>query len=83
MVTKQELCKKIAEIVPNAGVCGIDLDVEYNERIESWAVIMHQGQSRIRTYIKADTITNCLEGKSCDPLGLKIARLRHIDSPFS
>lgn len=82
MVTKQELCKKIEEIFPHAGICGVDFDVEFDEKTESWEMILHNGQGRIRTFIKTDVIRKCLERDSCDPLGIKISHVRPSDSSF-
>ncbi len=83
MVTKQELCKKIEEIFPHAGSCGIDFDIEYDEKTESWEMILDNGTRRLRTFIKEDMVKNCLEGKSCDPLGVKISHIRPVDSHIS
>lgn len=81
MVTKQDICKKIEEINPTAGVCGVDLDVEFDERTDSWAVIMYQGQSKLKTFIQSDEVTKCLEGHSCDRLSMKVAHMRRVERP--
>jgi hypothetical protein len=83
MVTKQELCKKIEEIFPHAGICGMDYDVEYDQNTQSWEMIVNNGSSRLRTFIKPEVVTNCLEGKSCDPLGMKISHIRPVTSPVT
>ena len=52
MIDKKELCEKITAIYPDIGVCGIDIDVVYDEGKEAWMVdlkksmlpIMHSGQ---------------------------------------
>jgi hypothetical protein len=82
MITKQELCKKIEEVIPNAGVCGVDIDVEYDEKVKAWAVDLHQGHRHLRTFIETDEADNCIEGNSCIPLGMQIAQLkRNFDLP--
>lgn len=82
MVTKEQLCKKIEEVIPHVGVCGVDFDVEYDETVKAWAVDMHHGQHRLRTFIEIDEADNCLEGESCIPLGMQIAQLkRNFDLP--
>jgi hypothetical protein len=82
MITKNELCKKIEEVFPDAGVCGVNIDVEYDEKIKAWAVELHHGHRHLRTFIETDEAHNCLEGKSCIPLGMQIAQLkRNFDLP--
>lgn len=76
MVTKQELCKKIEEVFPNAGVCGVDIDVEYDETVKAWAVDMHHGHHHLRTFIEIEEADDCLGGKSCIPLGMQVAQLK-------
>ena len=38
MIAKEELCKKIEEVFPQAGACGIDFDVQYDEENKAWSV---------------------------------------------
>jgi hypothetical protein len=76
-VTKQDLCKKIEEVFPDAGICGVDFDVEYDESVKAWAVDLHHGNHHLRTFIEIDEANNCLEGKACIPLGMQIAQLKH------
>ncbi len=76
MVTRQELCEKIEEVFPNAGACGIDFDVEYDEKVQAWAVDLHHGQHHLRTFIETDEADSCLAGKSCIPLGMQIGQLK-------
>lgn len=76
IITKEELCKKIEEIIPNAGVCGVDIDVEYDENVKAWSVDLHHGHHHLRTFIETDEANTCLEGKSCIPLGMQIAQLK-------
>jgi hypothetical protein len=77
MVTRQELCKKIEEVFPDAGLCGVDFDVNFDEKNKAWAVDLHHGTHHLKTYIEIDEADNCLEGKSCLPLGLQVGQLKH------
>jgi hypothetical protein len=82
MATKEELCKKIQDVYPKAGVCGVDFDVEYDEAVKAWAVDLHHGFNHLRTFIEIDEAENCLEGKMCIPLGMQIAQLKqNFDCP--
>jgi hypothetical protein len=83
MVSKQELCKKIEDVFPDAGVCGVDIDVEYDETAKAWAVEMHHGHHHLRTFIETEEADSCLAGKLCIPLGMQVAQLkRNFDLAF-
>jgi hypothetical protein len=77
MATKEELCKKIEQVFPRTGVCGIDFDVEYDKNAHAWTVDLHHENHHLRTFIETDEAKSCLEGKSCIPLGMQIAQLKH------
>jgi hypothetical protein len=82
MISKEELCKKIEEVFPDAGVCGVDIDVEYDENVKAWAVDLHHGHRRLRTFIETGEADSCIEGNACIPLGMQIAQLkRNFDLP--
>jgi hypothetical protein len=76
MVTKEEICKKIEEVMPNAGVCGIDFDVEFDDNVQAWAVDLHHGHHHLRTFLETDEASSCIEGKSCISLGMQISQLK-------
>lgn len=76
MATQQELCKKIESIHPDIGVCGIDFDVEYDEKAQAWAVDFHQGKQHLKTYVEDNEADSCLDKEKCLPLALQISQLR-------
>ena len=76
MITKEDLCNKIEEVIPQAGACGIDYDVEFDEKNKAWTVDLHHGSHHLKTFIDIDEADSCLEGKSCIPLGMQIAQLK-------
>ena len=82
MITKEELCRKIEEIIPEAGVCDIDFNVEFDEESKAWAVDMHHGVHHLKTFLDVEEANNCVEGKMCIPLGMQIAQLKkNFDLP--
>lgn len=76
MITREALCKKIEAVYPEAGVCGVDFDVEYDSEVQAWAVALHHGNRQLKTYIEQDEASSCLEGKKCVPLTLQVAQLK-------
>ena len=75
MVTSKELCKKITDIYPDIGTCGIDLDVVFSDEKGAWAVDLKKKDHHLLTYLEAGDAQKCLEGKQCVSLGLQIAEL--------
>ncbi len=74
---QDELCKKIEAIHPNMGVCGIDFNVDYDDKAEAWAVDYHQGRRHLRTFVDFNEADSCLEKEKCLPLALQIGQLRN------
>lgn len=76
MLTKEELCRKIIEVFPDIGECGIDVNVDWDERNKAWAVDFKKGDEELKTFLETDEADQCMEGKQCVSLGLQIAQLR-------
>ncbi len=76
MISKEELCKKITEIYPAIGECGIDVDVDYDDEQARWVVDLKKDQHQLKTFLEEGDAELCLEGKQCVSLGIEIAQLR-------
>ncbi len=76
MYDKRELCEKIKEIYPDIGECGIDVDVEYDEKKKAWVVDLKKGKHELKTHLEPEEASDCMGGKQCVSLGLQIAQLR-------
>jgi len=76
MIDKAELCKKITEIYPDIGHCGIDLDVEYDAQQERWVVHLEKNEHRVKTFLEEGDAELCLMGRQCVSLGIEINQLR-------
>ena len=76
MVSKEELCKRIESIHPNIGVCGIDFDVEFDEKAGAWAVDFHQGKQHLRTFVEDFEADSCLSEEQYVSLAMQIGQLR-------
>lgn len=76
MLTKEELCRKITEVFPDIGECGIDVNVEWDERNKAWAVDLKKDKEELKTFLEINEADQCMEGKQCVSLGLQIAQLR-------
>jgi len=76
MISKEDICKKIEEIIPEAGKCGIDFNVEYDEDNQAWAVDLHEGRMHLKTFVEDTEADSCLEDEQCISLGLQIGQLK-------
>ena len=76
MYTKAELCKKITDIYPEIGECGIDIDVTYDDEKKAWAVDLIKDSHELKHYLDLPEADECMEGNKCVPLGLEIAQLK-------
>lgn len=76
MHDKEELCKKIRDIYPEIGECGIDLDVEWSGEKNAWVVDLKKGGHELTTHLEPDDADGCMENRQCVSLGLQIAQLK-------
>ncbi len=73
---KKELCKKILEIYPDIGQCGINLDVDYDDEKKTWVVHLERKGKKLDHYLDEEDIKACLEGRQCVALGIQIGELK-------
>ena len=76
MIDKEELCKKITDIYPDIGQCGIDVQVEYDEAQKRWIVDLKKDGHELKTFLEDGDAEKCLKGIQCVSLGIEIAQLR-------
>jgi hypothetical protein len=76
MSDKEKICEQIGSIYPEIGECGIDVDVDWDEEKNVWAVDLKKDGHELKTYLESDDAEACMEGKQCVSLGLRIAQLK-------
>jgi hypothetical protein len=76
MHDNKSLCKKISELYPDIGECGIDLDVEYDDENQAWLVDLKKDKVRLKTYLEDTDADACMLGNKCIGLGIQVALLR-------
>lgn len=76
MYDKETLCKKITEIYPEIGECGIDIEVNFDDDKNAWVVDLKKDGHELKHYLDPPEANGCVEGNRCVPLGLEIAQLR-------
>jgi len=74
--TNKQICQKIREIYPDIGICGIDVQVSYDEVEKRWVVFLKKGTHELKTYLDPGDAENCLAGRQCLSLSVEIAQLR-------
>ncbi|BDD86455.1 hypothetical protein [Desulfofustis limnaeus] len=76
MASKNDICRKIESIMPEAGACDRDFTVEYDERNHAWSVDLHRGDIHLKTFVEENEAETCLNKDRCLPLGLQIGQLK-------
>ena len=76
MYDKEELCRKITELYPDIGECGIDIQVEFDGDQKTWVVDLKKNKYELKTFLEEGDAEKCMEGKQCVSLGIEIAQLR-------
>jgi hypothetical protein len=76
MATREELCRRITEVFPDIGACGIDVSVDWDEKNQAWTVDLKKGREELKTFLETDEAEQCMAGKQCVSLGLQISQLR-------
>lgn len=76
MIDKDALCEKIKELHPEAGRCGVDVSVDYDDTEKSLVVYLRKKERRIKHYLSEEDAEACLAGRQCVALGLELAQYR-------
>ena len=76
MFTAEQLCKRIVELYPDIGVCGINIDVAKDNSENAWVVHLEKGSHSLDHFLEVMDADRCMEGEECIALGLDIAQLR-------
>jgi len=76
MHSKEELCKKITDLYPDIGKCGIDIAVEYDKEKKIWVVDLKKANHELKHHLEIPDADACMEGKQCVSLGLEIDQLK-------
>jgi hypothetical protein len=76
MIDKEELCRKIIELYPDIGECGIDVNVEFDKDQNTWVVDLKKNKYELKTFLEDGDAEKCMDGIQCVSLGIEIAQLR-------
>jgi hypothetical protein len=76
MIDRKTLCEKIRQLYPDIGACGIDVDVEYDQRENNWVVHLKKDSRKLKTFLEEGDAEKCMLGQKCVGLGIEIAQLR-------
>lgn len=76
MMNREDLCRRIREIYPDIGACGIDVEVEYDDPQRRWVVHLERDGKRLKTYLEPGDAEQCMQGKQCVGLSVEISQLK-------
>ncbi|MEW6594039.1 MAG: hypothetical protein AB1413_04120 [Thermodesulfobacteriota bacterium] len=75
-MNRDELCRKIIELYPDIGQCGIDVKVTHDAAKKVWLVDLRKGNHELLHHLEYPDAEDCMAGKQCISLALEIAQLR-------
>ena len=76
MYDREELCRKITELYPDIGECGINLDAKFDMKKKVWIIDLIKDTHELQHHLEIPDADDCMNGKQCVALGLEIAQLR-------
>ena len=76
MIDKTTLCERVRDIYPDIGVCGIDLDAEYDQKQKRWTIWLKKDNHQLKTYLEPGEAELCLLGQQCIGLSFEVAQLK-------
>lgn len=76
MYDRNALCKKIIEIYPEIGECGINVEVTFDSLKNVWIVDLKKDIHELKHHLELPDADLCMNGKQCVSLGLEIAQLK-------
>lgn len=77
MYNAKQLCKKITDLYPEIGTCGIDIDVQRNTQEHTWEVSLKKGTHNLNHFLEYLDADRCMDGQQCVSLSLEIAQLKN------
>lgn len=76
MFNAEQLCKKITELYPEIGTCGVDIRVTRDKSKKTWVVHLNKDTHILNHFLELTDADRCMDGKVCLALGLDIAQLQ-------
>jgi hypothetical protein len=67
-----DVCRRIAEIFPDAGECGRTLEVQPTEDDQRWVVEMASSDSTATVEIANDAVVDCMEEGRCAAVAVEV-----------
>ena len=70
MYDRIDICMKLTEVMPELGVCGVDLNVTHDDALNAWRVTYNVAGQRGLTFLDDEDVDRCMSGKECLSLGI-------------
>jgi hypothetical protein len=76
MLNKEQVCDQISVLYPDFGQCGDDLEVNWDEENQAWAVDFKLNGREIRHYLEDEDAAACVTGRQCMGMGIEFGQFR-------
>lgn len=77
MTEKNEICELIRTVYPDIGVCGIDMDADYDEKTKRWTVTLKRAGREFKKHLEPGEAELCLAGTKCLNFVMEINELKN------
>ncbi len=67
-----ELTEKIREMYPEIREHGLAMDVDFNERKQSYIITFRRGSQTLTTHLERNDADECMNGVKCVYLGVQV-----------
>lgn len=70
MYDRIDLCSKLTEVMPELGVCGVDIDVNHDDALSAWRISYDAAGKRGVSFLDEEDVDRCLNGRECLSLAM-------------
>ncbi len=75
MYHQKEVFGNIATLFPKFGTCGDNINVAFNDKVDSWELEFSRNGKKLKTYLDDRDLDSCMEKGICIGLGIEVFQL--------
>lgn len=70
MYDRKDICRKLTEVMPELGGCGVDVNVTHDDELNAWRVTYNVAGEGGLSFLDDEDVDRCMTGKECLSLGI-------------
>ena len=76
MLTNKQVCDRLSAIYPDFGQCGENIDVDWDQENQAWAIDFGYDGYRIRHYLENEDAAVCIIDNRCVGMAIEFGQFR-------